>query len=124
VSRLAVLRMVLSPLACRRDLVLAQLFGLGLKRLGTTRAELIESEASAYPRTRLWAGALHACPQRLDGLVWVSRQNDGVQAMLLFGDRVAREDLEITGAPLPLAFGRGLGELQAAAERAKILVYD
>ncbi len=54
----------------------------------------------------------------------MSRQNDGAQALLLFGDRVARQDLEVTGPPLPLAFGRGLEELQTAAEKAGILVYD
>lgn len=124
VSRVSTLRLVLSPLACRRDLLLAQLFGLGLPRLGLTREELIESEADSYPQTRSWAAALHASPGRLDGLVWVSRQNDGAQALLLFGDRVERRDLEITDPPLPLAFGRGLEELQGAAERARILVYD
>ena len=124
VSRLAFTRMILSPLACRRDLVFAQLYGLGLPRLGTTREELIESAASLYPLTRAWARALHRCSRGIDGLIWVSRQNDAAQAMVLFGDRVDRNALEVTDPPLPLAFGRGFDELQSVAERAGILLYD
>lgn len=123
-SRVATLHMVLSSLACRRDLVLAQLFGLGLKRLGATRLELIEGDSDTYAGTRIWSRDLHAARPAVDGLVWVSRQNDASQAVVLFGDRVARDDLDVTDSPLPLAFGRGLDELERVAERAGILLYD
>jgi RES domain len=40
--------MVVSTLAARRDLCLAQLHGHGLRRLGLTRRDLIDSEADGY----------------------------------------------------------------------------
>ena len=47
--------LVLSTLRPRRDLLLAQLHGHGLRRLGLDRSALIDSEADTYPNTALWA---------------------------------------------------------------------
>ncbi len=112
---------VLSPL---RDLKLVQLHGYGLRRLEISRAELIESGAGQYGQTAKWAEALHACGSGIDGLVWVSRQHDTSLALVLFGDRVRRADLEVVDPPLPLYLGPGFDEVQRAAEQAGITVAE
>ncbi len=121
--RQATLRsLMISTLAVHRDLHLAQLHGHGLGRLGLTRGELIDCEAHRYSRTRRWAEALHRCPARPDGLIWVSRQHDTSMAIVLFGDRLERTELEIVEPPLPIAWGPGLEQVQRAAEEAGILI--
>jgi hypothetical protein len=116
--------LVVSTLACQRDLRLVQLFGFGLRRLGVSRLNLIEASKRQFSRTAAWAQALHACNERPDGLVWVSRPNDGTRSLVLFGDRVPASTLRIVGAPIPLASGPGFGEVQKAAEKAGILILD
>lgn len=116
--------LVVSTLICGRDLRLVQLFGLGLRRLGVTRLKLIEASKRQYPRTAAWAQALHAGGERPDGLAWVSRQNDGVRSMILFGDRVAASELRAAGDHLPLKEGPGYETVLQAADRAGILIYE
>lgn len=111
----------LSPL---RDLTLAQLYGLGLHRLGITREELIASNSAEYARTVLWARALHAHRPDLDGLIWVSRQNDACCCLVLFGDRVREDDLRLFRRPIPLTSEEGLAYVQKAAEAAGIAILD
>jgi hypothetical protein len=111
---------VASTLSARRLLRLASLHGHGLRRLGATRAQLIDSEADRYPWLAAWGQALHDCPAAPDGLAWRSRHYDDSYALLLFGDRVRRRDLEVVEPPLPLAVGRGLERLMELAERAGI----
>lgn len=60
----------------RRDLSLADLSSTALRKLGVERSQLIDAEKDRYPQTRIWAEAIHAqCPD-VDGLCWVSRQDD------------------------------------------------
>lgn len=124
VLRSRLLPMLISTLAPRRTLTLIQLHGFGLRRLQVSRAELIESEASQYRRTAAWAQALHACRPDVDGLIWISRQHDSSRALMLFGDRLRREDLEVVEASLPLYNGPGLERVQLAAEQAGIAVLE
>jgi hypothetical protein len=116
--------LVLSALRCSRDFSLAQLFGFGLRRLGITRLELIEASAKQYPKTAAWAQALHACSGDIDGLVWVSRQNDDARSVVLFGDRVPLSALHSIGMSLPLHDGPGYDLVRAAADRAGILIVE
>lgn len=116
--------MLVSVLAPVRDLKLVQLHGYGLRRLEISRAQLIESGSDEYTRTLGWARALHGCGERIDGLVWVSRQHDTSLALVLFGDRVPRPDLEVIEAPLPLYRGDGLEAVQRAAEQAGITLLE
>lgn len=111
----------LSVLAPRRSLVLLQLHGFGLRRLEVSREELIASDAGRYPRTVLWARALHACRREADGLVWVSRQHDRSLCVVLFGDRVTRQDLRVIRRPRPLAT-TAFETLERAAEAAGISI--
>lgn len=122
-------RFVLEPLVasvvvCVRDLNLAQLFGHGLRRLSVTRLELIETDSEEYSRTAAWAGVLHACDQHIDGLIWVSRQNDGTHSLVLFGDRVSASSLGALQAPVPLWKGPGYEEVQRAADLAGITIFE
>lgn len=112
--------LVVSTMAAKRNLRLAQLHTNGLRRLQVSRAELIEGDSRRYPATALWAQALHRCREDLDGLVWVSRLHETSRALMLFGDRVLRHDLEVVEAPLPLFEGRGFRIVQHAAEEAGI----
>ena len=116
--------LVLSTLVCSRGLRLAQLFGFGLRRLGVTRLNLIEAPKRQYPRTAAWARALHASGERIDGLIWVSRQNDGKRSVVLFGDRVAASSLRSIDVPLMLEDGPGYEAVLSAANQAGVLVYE
>ena len=72
----------------QRDLKLVNLTTDGLHRLKVPKAELITSAAIDYLDTARWAAAIHRqCPE-VDGLMWMSRQRDRDQALVLFGDRV------------------------------------
>jgi hypothetical protein len=116
--------MVVSTLACDRDLTLVQLYGFGLSRLEVSRAELIESGSYEYWRTTAWARAIHASDERVDGLVWVSRQYDASRALVLFGDRVARAALKVVAAPHSLYFSPGYAEIQRVAGLAGITIIE
>jgi hypothetical protein len=72
----------------QRDLRLVDLTTDGLHRLKVTKAELIASAPIDYPDTARWAEAIHHQFPDVDGLVWMSRQRDRDQALVLFGDRV------------------------------------
>ncbi len=71
----------------QRDLKLVNLTTDGLHRLKVPKAELINSAPLDYLDTAGWAAAIHhQCPDA-DGLLWMSRQRDRDQALVLFGDR-------------------------------------
>lgn len=114
--------LLVSTIAPRRDLKLVQLHGYGLDRLRVSRAELIDSRARQYPRTAAWAAALHARREDADGLIWTSRKHDTSLALVLFGDRVRRDDLEVIEPPVPLFSGDGYAEVQRAAELSGITI--
>lgn len=85
-----------SQLSPGDDLVLADLRGKALRKLGVERKQLIDTEKDQYPATREWAEAIHAqCPD-VQGLCWTSRQDDSAQAVMLFGDRIASGVLRLT----------------------------
>jgi hypothetical protein len=84
------------------DLVLADLTNTALRNLGIKRGELIESEKNVYPHTRAWAEAIHAqCPD-VQGLYWVSRQDDRWAAIILFGDRLGLKPLTLQAPSLDI----------------------
>lgn len=106
-----------------RPLRLIQLRGYGLSKLGLTRAQLIDSAADQYAATRAWAAALYARAPEADGLIWMSRQHDASEAIVLFGTRVAREELIVAASPRPLyPPAPGWHEVLDAAEAANIRI--
>jgi hypothetical protein len=116
---LPMLATTLSPL---RDLMLIQLRGFGLKKLGVTRAHLIDSDADRYATTRQWAAALHH-RSSADGLIWMSRQHDSSEALVLFGDRVERSAFDVIDPPRSLyPPSPGWIEVLRAAESAGITI--
>jgi RES domain len=117
------LHRVVVALTPKRDLKLVDLTSDGLRRLELTRGQLIDSDARSYADTAAWAQALHAHPHNVDGLLWVSRQHDTSRALVLFGDRVKVDDLEVAPeVPLTLGAGPGLEAVSAAASRAGITI--
>lgn len=78
---------VMGLLRVRRDVRLAKLRGLGLRRLGVEPSQLTDTDASQYPSTVRWAQAAHR--GGFDGLAWTSRKCDDARAVVLFGDRCA-----------------------------------
>ncbi|WP_416799386.1 RES family NAD+ phosphorylase [Ciceribacter azotifigens] len=82
----------------RRDLVLADLSSTALRSLGLRRGDLIDTEKDRYPGTRKWAEAIHQQCPTVDGLCWVSRQDDRARALVLFGDRIPADDLLLATA--------------------------
>lgn len=76
---------VLVRLKLTRELRVAVLHGLGLRRLKVRADDLTSSPASSYPTTVQWAEAAHGIA--LDGLVWMSRMCNDSKAYVFFGDR-------------------------------------
>ncbi len=88
-----------SIIAPTRDLNLVNLGSKPLHKLGISRSLLLESDAADYSKTRPWAQALHVQFPDADGLRWVSRQDDEGYAIVLFGDRVKKNDLKEVSPP-------------------------
>ena len=121
----ALMPMVTCTLLPRRPLRLIQLRGAGLEKLGVTRAEMTESDIDQYPVTRAWATALYAATPDADGLIWMSRQHQKSEAIVLFGTRVERSEL-VVGAPARSLFpaGDSWHHVVAAAEAAGITILE
>jgi hypothetical protein len=90
-----------SSLRFRRDLTLVDLPTISLRRLGISRPELIDADASRYDESRAWALALHEQYPAAPGLKWISRQDDAAAALVLFGDRVDGSAFEVLDGPIP-----------------------
>lgn len=87
-----------STILLTSDLLLADLGTVWLRKLGVAKTELIESDKDQYPDTRKWAEAIHAQRKDIQGLSWMSRQDDRSRAVVLFGDRIKAGVLQQTGA--------------------------
>lgn len=83
-----------STLLPGRTLRLASLRAPDLRKWRIRRESLIGSLPTQYEHTKIWAKAIHDRFEA-DGLIWTSNQCDSDDAMLLFGDRVAAEDVEV-----------------------------
>jgi hypothetical protein len=114
--------LALSTLIVTEPIRLALVAGLGLRRLGVRRRDLIEGGPGSCAQTAAWALALYNCPVAPSGLLWVSRQDDTANALLLFGDRVPAGSLHIASDPVPLDVGPGLALVDDAATLARITV--
>jgi hypothetical protein len=115
--------LMLSTLASTRDLRLIELKGHGLRKLGLKRSQLIDTDSDQYDTTRRWAETLFALEKTSDGLIWMSRQHDESEAIVLFGNRVARSALQVIEAPRPLyPPSAGWLEVLRAADAADITI--
>src|SRR5208283_1643000 len=106
-------------LLVNRDLILGPFFHQNLARIGHTRQSMIDTDATCYGETVLWAAAVHVSFPHLDGLIWTSHQHDRDTACVLFGDRVTEADVTPIGAVDPIDAGPGrdrIGEFAKAYE--------
>ncbi len=113
----------LTRIELTRDILVADLSGHGLRRLGLTRGQLLDCGASHYAETARWAEAIHRSDDSLHGMVWVSRQFDTATALLAFGDRLQDCDVRC-GPSRPLDGGRGYRLVQDAAAAAAIAIVE
>jgi hypothetical protein len=111
-----------SILTLRRDLKLASLFTPDLMRWRRTRAQIIDTPASAYAGTRAWSLAIHEARARPDGMIWTSRKYDEHWAMMLFGTRVSASDLSIDSTVEVTTDPKALAALRVLAKRADVTI--
>jgi hypothetical protein len=123
VTHAALYPLVRSLVLPTRDLQLVQLAGYGLDRLGVTREQLITSPPEEYEQTARWGEALYHTGKQPDGLLWVSRQYELSNAVMLFGRRVHEHELRFDYLDvLPLWTGTGLADVMQAAAQARITI--
>lgn len=111
-------------LACRSDLELIALNGMGLRRLDLDRADVIDTGPDKYAETAAIAQQLYDAHPRAQGLVWTSHQSDDGDAMILWGTRVRRAELSVIEGPYRLDDGPGFLLAQRAAEMADVVIVD
>ncbi|WP_219066328.1 RES family NAD+ phosphorylase [Candidatus Mycobacterium methanotrophicum] len=80
-------RKALARLKDTRELRLAVLHGIDLRRLKVGPEDVTSSPASTYANTVHWAKAAHGIG--LDGMVWMSRLCNNTKSYAFFGDRCA-----------------------------------
>ena len=113
----------LTHIELTRDILVADLSGHGLRRLGLTRGQLLDSGPPHHAETARWAEAIHRSRESLHGMIWVSRQFDVAMALLGFGDRLHERDFQCD-ASQPLQGGRGYRLVQEAAATAGITIVE
>ncbi|WP_323601011.1 RES family NAD+ phosphorylase [Pseudomonas putida] len=91
-----------SQVKVEKPLKLVDLTSKSLTALGLMRRDLIDTDGSRYGYTQKWAEAIHARAPDAQGLVWVSRQDDTAQVIVLFGDRVEPNSLKLLGQSVAL----------------------
>lgn len=124
IERQAFAERAVSYLLPPRPLTLVDLRTIGLRRLGLTRAQLLDGDSRTYLDTAAWAAALHAHSPDYDGMLWMSRQNDASQAIVLFGDRLRgrRFRFPLDRKVLPLGLGPGRELVDDICDRADITI--
>jgi hypothetical protein len=90
------------------DLTLADLTSTALRKMGITRTQLIETEKNAYQLTRPWAEQIHDQNKSIQGMTWVSRQDDTGRAYILFGDRIPADALVQKSSSQPVVDPHGI----------------
>ena len=98
---------VSSSLTLARDLQMVELSPISLRKLGISRKELIECDASQYSETQAWALALHDQWPAAEGLLWTSRQAAPAEAIVLFEDRLKGSPLTVNRTPEALLMSDG-----------------
>lgn len=111
-------RQIHSKVKTGQNLTLADLSSVALRKLGVQRKQLIDTEKDQYPNTREWAQAIHEQYPEIQGLSWISRQDDSARAVMLFGDRIPAGTLQQVGVSRNLLQDeKAYAELLDLAER-------
>jgi hypothetical protein len=85
----------ISRLQSTTPLTLADLSTVGLRRLGISRSDVVDSDKTAYSVTRQLATWVYVTCPDVQGLTWTSRQDDSAQAIMLFEPRLAGGTLTV-----------------------------
>ena len=80
--------LVVSEIRTTVALQVVDLTSTGLRRVGLTKPQVIDTDADAYPATRALGQHLYTACSAAHGLQWMSRQLDRSRAIMLFADRV------------------------------------
>lgn len=104
------------------DLQLVDFSAVGLRKLGLSRTDVIDSMKPHYPATRALAQWAYVNAPKAHGISWTSRQDDSGQAVVLFGDRVPTNALRVATDDLPMVSGAVLEAIFTLAERLGALV--
>lgn len=84
--------LVMSRLSPTRPLRLEDFTGPAMQRLGLREPrQLFDTPPNQYSRTNAWAAAAHTAG--FDGVAWTTNEASAGTAYALFGDRIARSDL-------------------------------
>jgi hypothetical protein len=106
----------LSEIELCKDVYLASLKGTRLRALGLSRSDVLEN--TDYTQSRLLATDIHHA-LAVDGLIWLSKQNDEAQNVVLFEPTVLATDLKVIHS-IELSSDHGLRLLCAAANEYNI----
>lgn len=106
-------------------LVLADFSTLGLRRLGLSRSQVIDSSKAHYPQTRELARWVYEARPDVQGIQWTSRQDDRGLTIVLFEPRLASHSLHVWQEGEPISVPHVQTELYALLDVLGAgLVYD
>lgn len=94
-----------------KPLRLADFSTVGLRRLGLTRGQVVDSGKPDYPSTRLLAQWLYQNRPDVQGILWTSRQLDLGQVIILFEPRLTPDSLFVHHPNESIAIGRWQDEI-------------
>lgn len=115
-------KLTYSVLRLTRDTHLARLFEIDLNRMGATRSQVIDTPPSTYGDTVQWCRAVHDSSEELDGMIWTSRKCDPDSAIILFGDRLNENELEMVSSDVVMNSPILLEQLRASGAMAGIVL--
>lgn len=96
---------------------LVDLTTVGLRRLGLTRSDVIDSDPEDHPITRKLSAWLYENQPDAQGICWVSRQDDEGIAVVLFESRLGAVKLAVVTEDDIFTDGPHLDTLLTLAER-------
>ena len=108
---------MLSVIRPLRNLQLVPLFTPELKAWRLDPAEVFAPRSDVYAFCRQLGFACWRDNPDADGLSWVSVQDSGAQAMLLFGDRLMSTDLDVVSARCVRTAHTALDDLESIGSR-------
>ena len=96
---------------------LVDLTAVGLRRLGLSRSDVIDSGQANHQITRQLSAWLYENKPDAQGICWISRQNDEGRAMVLFEPRLGSVKLAVDNEDEIFTDGPHLDVLLTLAER-------
>jgi len=111
---------VIRPL---QDLRLVDLGTVALRKLGSKRNQIVDTESTEYAITQAWAARFHAQDTTVQGIRWTSRQDDQSFSVVLFGDRIDPMALVEAEAPRALLTD-AYAEVVGVADEIGVMLVD